>query len=192
MRMMEDPTPTGAVTGQANNNAGTGKPWKQVPAGSFHPGTQGPSHPKPKEKGKTAESGGNKVSRQQAQQQYKKPGFAPVPAKHAAGSVGNPPDLPDMNKLNLKEGQAERPKFILMVVGLPGKMDFKILKEHLQEEADGVGGKVKFVKNGQGFISFKSKRDADKAIALFNGMEVYGKKLNVQYVKSIPFETSGR
>lgn len=46
--------------------------------------------------------------------------------------------------------QPEKEELILMVTGLPGKMDFHILKEHLQEYASSVNGKVKFVKNGQG------------------------------------------
>ncbi|KAG4075954.1 hypothetical protein HA402_003780 [Bradysia odoriphaga] len=79
-------------------------------------------------------------------------------------------------------------KFILMVGGLPGKMDFKILKENLQFQAHKVHGKVKYVKNGQAFITFKNKANADRAVELFNGKQVFGKTLNVSFTKSIPFE----
>lgn len=96
---------------------------------------------------------------------------------------------------NTKEGTAkdaaEKPaknKFILMVGGLPGKMDFKILKENLQLQANKVYGKVKYVKNGQAFITFNHKSNADRAVELFNGKKVYGKTLNVSFTKAIPFE----
>lgn len=77
-----------------------------------------------------------------------------------------------------------------MVSGLPGKMDFRILKDHLQDYASSVSGKVMYVHNGQAFISFKRKEDAEKAIALFEGKEVYGKTLRINYAKSIPFPNS--
>lgn len=96
---------------------------------------------------------------------------------------------------NIKEGTAKdaaeklaKNKFILMVGGLPGKMDFKILKEHLQLQANKVYGKVKYVKNGQAFITFNHKTNADRAVELFNGKQVYGKTLNVSFTKAIPFE----
>lgn len=79
-------------------------------------------------------------------------------------------------------------KLILMVGGLPGKLDFKILKENLQMQANRVHGKVKYVRNGQAFITFNHKANADRAVELFNGKEVFGKKLNVCFTKSIPFE----
>lgn len=79
-------------------------------------------------------------------------------------------------------------KFILMVGGLPGKMDFKILKDNLQLQANKVHGKVKYVKNGQAFITFNNKSNADRAVELFNGKKVFGKSLNVSFTKNIPFE----
>jgi hypothetical protein len=77
---------------------------------------------------------------------------------------------------------------ILMVAGLPGKLDFQILKAHLQEHANQVSGRVKYVKNGQAFITFGKKADAERAIHLFHGREIYGKKLNVTVVSKIPFD----
>lgn len=96
----------------------------------------------------------------------------------------------DQKSNNAKDGtDKSRPqKHILMVGGLPGKMDFKILKEHLQFQADMVHGKVTYVKNGQAFITFNHKSNADRAVELFNGKQVYGKTLNVSFTKSIPFE----
>jgi len=68
-------------------------------------------------------------------------------------------------------------------------MDHGILRPHLQEYADDVRGRVKFVNNGQGFITFKTQEDAMNAVSMFDGIEVYGKKLKVTQVKSIPFPT---
>lgn len=93
----------------------------------------------------------------------------------AFGSAGNSKLSPD--------------KFILMVAGLPGKMDFKILKENLQFHANKVYGKVKYVKNGQAFITFKNEDNADRAVELFDGKQIFGKTLNVSFTKRIPFES---
>lgn len=83
---------------------------------------------------------------------------------------------------------AAKSQIILMVGGLPGKMDFKILKENLQLQANKVQGNVKYVKNGQAFITFKNKSNADRAVELFNGKKVYGKSLNVCFTNNIPFD----
>lgn len=98
---------------------------------------------------------------------------------------------PKNNGSNDASVPAEKPannKFILMVGGLPGKMDFKILKENLQLQANKVNGKVKYVKNGQAFITFNNKGNADRAVELFNGKKVFGKSLNVCFTNNIPFE----
>jgi len=79
-------------------------------------------------------------------------------------------------------------EYIMMVSGLPGKCDFRILKGQLQERAKLVNGRVKFVKNGQGFITFRSEHDAMAAAGLFHGFEIYGKNLTVTFVSSIPFD----
>lgn len=127
---------------------------------------------------------GSQVNLHQAQQPFKNlGGYNPSVNQATTGING-------MNMNDSTEKPAKPSKHILMVGGLPGKMDFKILKDNLQIQANRVHGKVKYVKNGQAFITFKDKTNADRAVELFNGREVFGKKLNVCFTKNIPFEDS--
>lgn len=103
-------------------------------------------------------------------------------------SGGNNPSVESANEAPDTAEKYPKNKFILMVGGLPGKMDFKILKENLQLQANKVQGKVKYVRNGQAFITFNNKNNADRAVELFNGKKVFGKSLNVSFTKNIPFE----
>lgn len=103
----------------------------------------------------------------------------------------NPSVAPtDLQEASAKDAvdKSAKYQFILMVSGLPGKMDFKILKENLQLQAYEVHGKVKYVKNGQAFITFNNESNADLAVELFNGKKIFGKTLNVRFTKNIPFE----
>lgn len=110
------------------------------------------------------------------------------PPKHSKGNnLSVEPAFANMSKDTVSDKPASN-KLILMVGGLPGKMDFKILKENLQFQANKVHGKVKYVKNGQAFITFNHKSNADRAVELFNGKQVFGKTLNVSFTKAIPFE----
>lgn len=131
---------------------------------------------------------------------------APKPKKHGGlpqNAGGGPPFFNGQARPNAGQSPPEKfgaapreeakaqdkPKeeHILMVSGLPGKMDFQILKNHLQKYASQVNGKVKYVNNGQAFICFRKVEDLDKAIQLFQGTEVYGKKLVLQMTRKIPF-----
>lgn len=162
----------GPARGQQN-------PQKNMKSGNSGPGpsqpAQKPSFPQNKPPGNEASRNRNQSGQFAGQSQGQR---KPEDRSQQQYQQQQKPQKPDDKP---QEKPQKKSSIILMVCGLPGKVDYKILKENLQKEATTVGGKVCYVNNGQGFIAFRTEEQAGRAISLFHGKEVYGKTLSVTF-----------
>ena len=57
---------------------------------------------------------------------------------------------------------------------------FEAIKSRLTSMTESFGGKPQYIQNGQTLIRFPSREDAQRCLAVLNGKDVYGNKINVR------------